>query len=805
MKYTTILAATLVSMVTMGAISATSAQAQNTKKIKVYINPGHGGHDSDDRNVVIAPYTQGDPEGYWESNSNLEKGLALRDMLLEKGYDVEISRVTNTSDDDLALSTIVNLSNNSGADIFFSIHSNATGTEARRNFPLMLYRGYDGDPVIPNSDVIANILNKYLLQNKATYWTSTNINCRGDFSFYPTWHGAGLGVLRGNTRVSMLSEGSFHDYIPETYRLMNKDFCWMEAWHFRKAIDEYFSQPGVDYGVVAGRINDNRTPREGTYLKFGEDYYATVQNAKVELIDASGNVVDTYTTESKHLNGFYLFRKVAPGHYTVKVSCDTHYPASAEVDVVADEIAYANMQLGKIRSTPPEVVAYSPMWKDGDEPVLCNSPVILDFNWDMDTESAEKAFSISPEASGTFSWEDTNHRLVFTPSEAYSTNTVYTVTLSTEAKHPDNMNMEKPFTFSFKTANFNYMEILGQFPKQDEKVHYTNAAIEFRFDLMPNVAPILNQITCKDSQGNNVTFNKRKMTNSKAGAAYGFFRIPFLKNLTVGETYSLTLAREFADKNGITLQAPVNITFTAVDAADHGAPIAVIDDMETPANYAMAEVGSLNVESQSVAAAANPLVGKATGFTYKFNDVEGGEILWERAETAVQVLKAGEKVGIHVNGDLTANKVYLELTSGVSTTYTYVCDMDFLGWRYFEIPVTVEADAQLTGIKLVQNPSQMSAAGTFAIDDINYLGKDAVEDIESGNATLSIHPNPASEYLVANADYLITGIRLVNAAGITVAEAAGNVLNVSEIADGAYFAIISSGAGQVTRKVLVKH
>ena len=296
MKYSKIFAAALVSMVSMGTLFAAPASAQNTKKIKVYINPGHGGHDPDDRNVVIAPYTQGDPEGYWESNSNLEKGLALRDMLLEKGYDVEISRVTNTSADDLGLSTIVNLSNNSGADIFFSIHSNATGTEARRNFPLMLYRGYDNEPVIPNSDVIAKILNKYLLQNKATYWTSTNINCRGDFSFYPTWHGAGLGVLRGNTRVSMLSEGSFHDYIPETYRLMNKDFCWMEAWHFRKAIDEYFNQPGVDFGVVAGRLNDNRTPRDGSYLKFGDDWYATIQGAKVELIDAEGKVVDTYTS-----------------------------------------------------------------------------------------------------------------------------------------------------------------------------------------------------------------------------------------------------------------------------------------------------------------------------------------------------------------------------------------------------------------------------------------------------------------------------------------------------------------------------
>lgn len=802
MKSTTIFAAALASMISLGAI-ATPAQAQNTKKIKVYINPGHGGHDADDRNVVIAPYTQGDPEGYWESNSNLEKGLALRDMLLAKGYEVEISRVTNTSDDDLGLSTIVNLSNKSNADIFFSIHSNATGTEARRNFPLMLYRGYDNDPVIPNSDVIAKILNKYLLQNQATYWTSTSINCRGDFSFYPTWHNAGLGVLRGNTRVSMLSEGSFHDYIPETYRLMNKDFCWMEAWHFRKAIDEYFEQPGVDYGVVAGRINDNRTPRDGSYLKYGDDRYATIQNAKVELIDATGKVVDTYTTETKHLNGFYLFRNVAPGHYKLNVSCDTHYSTTAEVDVVADEISYANIQMAKIRSTAPEVVSYSPVWNDGDEPVLCNSQVILNFNWDMDTESVEKAFSITPAAAGTFTWEDTNHRLVFTPSEAYDTNTTYTVTLSTDAKHPDNINLAKPFVFSFKTANFNYMKILGQFPKQDEKVHFSNTAIEFRFDLMPNVAPILNQISCTDSKGNAVSFNKRKMSNSKAGAAYGFFRIPFLKDLTIGETYTLTLAREFADKNGITLQEPVSVTFTAVDAADHQAGAATIDDMETPANYAMNEVGSINVESNSIAAAANPLSGKATAFTYKFKNTDEGEILWERAENATQKIENGDKIGVHINGDLTANKVYLEMTSGVSTTYTYVCDMDFLGWRYFEIPATVEAEAQLTGIKLVQNPSQMSATGTFAIDDIIYIGKGAVEDIQT--TSLTVHPNPASEYLIANADYFITGIRLVNAAGVTIAETQGNVLNVSEIADGAYFAVISSGAGSTTRKVIIRH
>ncbi|MBQ5466408.1 MAG: N-acetylmuramoyl-L-alanine amidase, partial [Muribaculaceae bacterium] len=104
----------------------------------VYINPGHGGHDSDDRNVVIPPFAQGDTLGFWESNSNLWKGFALKEILTKKGYQTSISRISNTTADDLALSTIVYLSNHSGADVFYSIHSNASGSGGATlvNFPM---------------------------------------------------------------------------------------------------------------------------------------------------------------------------------------------------------------------------------------------------------------------------------------------------------------------------------------------------------------------------------------------------------------------------------------------------------------------------------------------------------------------------------------------------------------------------------------------------------------------------------------------------------------------------------------------
>lgn len=790
----------------MASAMALSVSARDAAGLKIYINPGHGGHDGGDRPVTVPPYEAGDPNGYWESNSNLDKGLALRDMLQAKGYTVEMSRVTNTDDDDLPLSTIVNLSNKSKADLFFSIHSNATGTSSRRNFPLMLFRGYDNDPERPNSLKICQILNKYLLQNQATYWTSTNINCRGDWSFYTSWGDkVGLGVLRGNNIDGMLSEGSFHDYIPETYRLLNKDFCWLEAWHFRKAIDEFFDVPGVENGVVAGRLNDVRVLRDGQYTMFGEDKMATIQGAKVSLIDVTGNVVDTYTTEPQHINGFYLFKEVKPGHYTVKAEIDTHFPVQTEVDVVADEVTFANMTMQKQRVTPPEVISYSPVWKEGDEALLCNTPITFNFNWDMDVASTEAAFKIDPPVEGKFTWEDINYRMVFTPTSPYLTNTVYTVTLDKSAKHAGMTPMNESVSFKFATTDRNFMSILGSFPKQDEEVHYKDATIEFRFDKLPNCTGIQKKLNCTDSQGNTLSFDVRNMKNSKVGAEYGWFRIPLAKPLTPGETYTLKVDGTVADKDGITIPEPITLTFKAVDASNDKGETNIIDDMATPANYALNTEGSIACSSATVAQTktAQTLFGAATSFTYKF-DADEAEVLFKRTSTAEKIVNPGKYIGVHLNGDLTGNKVYLEFMTDIATQYLYVGEMDFLGWRYFAVPANLETAGKLSGVKIVRNPSQSSSSGTFSMDNI-YLTDDAnsVENIEI--SSLTVYPNPASEYLIANADCTIRSIELYSAGGVKVAHADGNILNVSEVAEGTYFAVISTSAARSSKTIIIKH
>ena len=75
----------------------------------IYINPGHGGHDSNDRFIAET--------GFWESESNLTKGLRLRDILHNYNAFVEMSRTLNRTQDDLGLSVIVPLGAASAASL----------------------------------------------------------------------------------------------------------------------------------------------------------------------------------------------------------------------------------------------------------------------------------------------------------------------------------------------------------------------------------------------------------------------------------------------------------------------------------------------------------------------------------------------------------------------------------------------------------------------------------------------------------------------------------------------------------------
>jgi hypothetical protein len=287
---------------------------------RVFINPGHGGHDSDDRHVPTWVIGKQDTIHYYESNSNLTKGLALQEILKNKGYETAISRKTNNTEDDLDLFEIVALAANSGADIFFSIHSNATGIEKRVNFPLGLYRGWDGKPVVDGSLKLSQAVMKQLANNQLAVWTNDQ-RSRGDWSFYTDWgYRVGLGVLRFNKLPGMLSEGSFHDYLPERERLLNESYCWLEAWNQSIGIDEYFGRKGqFNNGVIAGTIRWSDMERtDDDQRLFGDDILRPVNGALLRLYNGRGMITRSFTLDNLD-NGVFVFTNLPKDKYKLEL------------------------------------------------------------------------------------------------------------------------------------------------------------------------------------------------------------------------------------------------------------------------------------------------------------------------------------------------------------------------------------------------------------------------------------------------------------------------------------------------------
>lgn len=792
-------------LVLLAAVLGISASAQ--VRPRVYINPGHGGHTSNDRNVVVPGYVAGDTAGFWESNASLKKGFALQELLKKKGYTTGISRIRNEEENDLNLSTIVSLSNSFSADVFFSLHSNATGAGEgyRINFPLGLYRGYTGQPIVQHSDELTAILQPFLYANKSTVWTS-NYAIYGDWTFYPDWGNQGLGVLRGNNAVSMLQEGSFHDYIPEALRLMNDGYCWIEGYNVSLATDKYFGREGLPTGVVSGCLRDDRILRSGILVMHGVDVYEPVCGATVRLIDANGTEVDRYVTD-KDLNGIYTFKYVTPGTYTIEVSDAEHFSAKQTVEVGAPDVTYCNFSLKRVRNTAPEVVNYSPVWNDGDAPVLCNEPIVLNFNWDMDVPSTEAAFTITPAVDGKFTWEDTNYRMIFTPNDAYATNTEYTVTLKKSAQHGGGTEMDKDFTFKFKTDVRNHLEPIAIFPKEGDPVHYQSVNVELRADSLLKSLNLYTYFHVLDKDGNEVGINKRSLKNNKKGDAYGYIRIPLSGSLNVGEEYTLNIDREVADTVGIHLAAPLSYKFKAVDAAVQPQDAQLIKAIETADVMKVDGVFS----SAALTASTTKIVGtKSLQCKYAFGDMDDQEIDLNFAQVPETTLAGCDSLLVELWGDLSCNEIAAVLEpvdAPAATVEVPMGKLDFHGWRNVGVNLGLsKGDYVLKGFKLTYDKANvMGKSGTLLIDDINMV-KGEYSGIENLALTgVSVGPNPASDYLVATADHYIQGVELYDLQGKLIVKNGTNYINVSGIANGAYVMKVYVNGLASTHKVLVQH
>ncbi|MBQ9751489.1 MAG: N-acetylmuramoyl-L-alanine amidase [Paludibacteraceae bacterium] len=371
---------------------------------KVYINPGHGSWGPNCRPMATINYAAGDTLGFFESNTNLWKAFMLETKLKDAGFDVKMSRRASggsgTNEYNKALSTICSEAENYGADYFISIHSNAgpDGSDGSfANYPVILYRGYTGEPKVTNSDKMAKKCMARLYdifyttpKNKnggggpepTTYYSPSNPRVVGDLSFYNTSSTYGyLGALKHEI-PGFLSEGYFHTYSPARHRALNPDWCREEGIRYYRGIMDYYGKAGEKVGYILGYVRSKTETFSHThYVPYpsSNDIYKPINGAKVVLRNEKGEVIkcncypyvkrmlkdqDYYTTDHNY-NGIFMYENLEPGKYTVSVHANGYKDYTGTVTVTADKTTYPEIFLEKGQGTEPDVDPINPdiVWK----------------------------------------------------------------------------------------------------------------------------------------------------------------------------------------------------------------------------------------------------------------------------------------------------------------------------------------------------------------------------------------------------------------------------------------------------------
>lgn len=210
----------ILSVILAGIFISTST-ISNAQGYKVFIDPGHGGRDNGSSH-----------NGYLEDQLNLQIAKKVEAKLKEEGISVEMSRDT---DKYVSLSDRNIKANNSGADLFISIHQNAGFTSDASG--IETYYLNDND-----------ILAKNLQDSLVDY---TNARDRGIKT-------KNLQVLRDSKIPAVLLECGFISNKTEGYRLSTKDYQEKIADGIVDGIKTYF-----------GINNNSKTSNIGMALNHG--------------------------------------------------------------------------------------------------------------------------------------------------------------------------------------------------------------------------------------------------------------------------------------------------------------------------------------------------------------------------------------------------------------------------------------------------------------------------------------------------------------------------------------------------------
>ncbi len=720
----------------LGTSLQVSGQSPDFTGLKVMINPGHGGHDSDDRGM---------PNGFWESEGNLTKGLWLRDLLEARGCEVIMSRVLNRTEDDLPLSQIAGMANDNNVDLFISIHSNA-GTQSS-NYPLTIFNGKSETPSIPEAKVWAQILWEQLITNEATFWTNTSPHYIGDLTLNPSWS-YGYGVLYPLEVPGIISEGSFHDYKPEMDRLLNLDYRRQEAYNMLLAMVTYFNLPGSEpFGNISGIVRDSLLEKDNYSIENSPDGYMNVNGTVVELLETG----DVYRVDSLN-TGFYMFDSIPPGTYNLRFSATDYYTDTVTVAVTQHQFTYHNHWLKADKSMAPKVVSHLP----GEGVILpCNDPVQVTFNMNMDSASVAEAFSIEPETGGTFHWDEDYLTVSFQPEIPYDVSTTYNVTIDTTAQHQWGVSLDSALSFTFTSGDRNRYQLARSFPASEQQ--QVNPYLQFRlfFDAPVNNSSLINAV--------HIIGNDQTRMGTKAASIYtidgeGHYYFSPEEPLSWNEEYELEILGSVKDEDNIPLVDTLTIAFSTREEIP---PLVILDEFDDPERWEIDFASSQGIDGNSFLYKWSKAFRSgdfSTLLRYQFLNEQATCVLKPMEKIALE--NTGSEIGVWLWGDLSGNTLEALFDNEVSMELSPI---SFAGWNYCSAEIPEGADSlvslsishadggALTGDIYFDALSQPQATGVnpFTRNDPwrvypnpltgNTLHIDGPSTVETGYAIVSLH------------------------------------------------------------------
>ena len=383
-------------LLAVAAIMAAGAmQAKTADEIRIYLNPGHGSWGPNDRPMATIPYPmlaetgRPDTNGFYESNTNLWKSFQTRATLIKMGIkeeNITMSRTANgpypyvsgAPDAEMynrPLSEICEEAEVGNYDMFLSHHSNALNDGTATNYPLMLYRGNDGEggDLAPGSRNMGLTCWPIFYTNEIdpmTNYSPSSPNVRGDINFYGSSstrvdpntgiaYTGYLGVLKHGA-PGFLVEGYFHTYQPARHRALNEDYCHQEGIRIARGICQYFDLTPESTGYIMGTVKDMHNHLIDNLYKYNAgtmDQWAPI-NGAVVILSKDGQEVARYTTDQNY-NGVFVFEDLEPGTYTLSVEAEGFKPLGDYTAAVLDsqwkdlvEKAAGNIVVEANKTTP---------------------------------------------------------------------------------------------------------------------------------------------------------------------------------------------------------------------------------------------------------------------------------------------------------------------------------------------------------------------------------------------------------------------------------------------------------------------